>query len=316
MACPKGGTRVSFFSAGIMLMNRSHLQVAASAFLFGLVPMVVKASSLSSVQLSVGRLFFAAMTLAMWRAFESIRSGVAKSKSDPPQPSSSHSQRLTFLFFGVLHGLTILASFAAIKLISTAVAALLLFAGSVYLAGLSILFLREPAEPLTLFALIFSVVGVVTLCWPAGGQTHGHFVGYMLGTLSGVLMAGVFLLGKYLVRRHDRTEMALVQQLIALPLVAPLLFFEPPFVWNWKNLGALAVLGIVCTAVPCLLLYTALRHTSGQKVGVLLMLELATPVLLSPFVFGEVPTLREMLGTAMVSTACVMALVKRVSWRW
>jgi drug/metabolite transporter (DMT)-like permease len=278
-------------------------QIATAALLFGLVPLLVKSSTLSDIQLAVGRVAIAGVLLAGWRlAQRSRRASLYRCWRAAP---------LRYSALGALHGTTILSSFYAIKTINAAVAATLLYAGAVYLVPLSLLVLRERVEAGALTSLLVSLLGVGVLCGHDLSEAGRANLGTISGALSGLSMGAVFLLAKVLARTEERLTMATMQQLVALPLLLPLVLLQPDGLPRLDQLPLLLALGTLCTALPFVLLFGAMRQASGQRVGVLLLLELATPIVLGPPLLGEVPSLHEGLGGGLICVGCTLAALLR-----
>ncbi len=112
-------------------------------------------------------------------------------------------------------------------------------------------------------------------------------------------MALVYLFGKILSRHHDRLTMAAMQNIFALPLIFPIMLFST-FTLSPANILTLIFLGIICTAIPFLLIFDGIKRVPGQKLGVLLMLEPLTPIILSFILLQEFPNLTEGIGGLLV----------------
>jgi drug/metabolite transporter (DMT)-like permease len=157
--------------------------------------------------------------------------------------------------------------------------------------------LKEKIETVTIASLIISIFGLFLIFYTP--DAIANFWGYLSGFLAGFFMSIVLIIGKILSKKYDQMTMTFFQNIIALPLMLPLLFFAE-FDWSFVNLSTLVVLGILCTGIAFLLLYSGMKKVKSQKVGILLLLEVVTPIFLVFVVFQEIPSLREIIGGMMI----------------
>ncbi len=274
--------------------NKAIFEISIAAILFGLIPIIVKFSEIDSYVLAFGRIIFASIFLFIWIS-------LSKTKVQPIKKD-----KLLFFLFGLFHALIILFFFIAIKLINTAIAVLLLYSGAIYLVVLSAIFLREKIEKITYISLIVSFIGLFLIFYTPDLKLN--FLGYLAGFSAGFFMSLVFLIGKKLTKSYDRMSMTFFQNLIALPLMLPLLFFAK-FNWKFINLFTLIILGVFCTAIAFLLLYSGMKRVKGQKVGLLLLLEVVTPIILAFVFFREIPQLREIFGGILILIGFILLII-------
>ncbi len=270
------------------------LEISVAAALFGAIPLIVKASSLDALSLSFGRILFATIALAGYVLFwKKVKNPLRK---DP----------VLTIVFGLLHALIIVTSFIAVKLIPISIAILLVWAGVIYLVPMAAFFLGEKITKSTIIATFLALSGLITLFFNI--PSSASFWGYVSGAVSGICMAVVYIIGKILSHRHDRVSLTFYQNLIALPVLLPLIPFIPQ-IPSSPDIGVTLLLGVVCTAIPFILLYSGMRKVSGQTVGFILLLEILFPLVLSFLIFKEVPALREAVGGLLILAAFVMVAV-------
>jgi len=221
---------------------------------------------------------------------------------------SIRKNKLSFFLFSLFHVLIVISFFIAIKLINLAVAVLLLYAGSIYLVILSSIFLKEKIEKITIFSLIISFLGIFTIFYSS--EIILNLWGYLAGFFSGLFMAITLLIGKVLSKNYDKLSMTYYQNIIALPLILPLLFFIN-FNLTFNDVFILILLGSVCTALAFLLLYSGIKKVKGQKIGILLLLELVTPLFLAFILFKEIPSVREIIGGILILIGFILIALIR-----
>jgi drug/metabolite transporter (DMT)-like permease len=276
--------------------KKGIFEITLAAVLFGIIPIIVKFSNLDIYTLSFGRIFFAALSLLIFVMF-------FKTKLQ-----SIRKNKLSFFLFSLFHVLIVISFFIAIKLINLAVAVLLLYAGSIYLVILSSIFLKEKIEKITIFSLIISFLGIFTIFYSS--EIILNLWGYLAGFFSGLFMAITLLIGKVLSKNYDKLSMTYYQNIIALPLILPLLFFIN-FNLTFNDVFILILLGSVCTALAFLLLYSGIKKVKGQKIGILLLLELVTPLFLAFILFKEIPSVREIIGGILILIGFILIALIR-----
>ncbi len=275
-------------------LHKGILEISFAAILFGLIPIIVKFSSLDIYSLSLGRIIFATLFLAFWIFFTKTKIQSVKQNKG------------LFFLFGLFHALIIICFFISIKLISTPIAVLLLYAGAIYLVILSKIFLKEKIEKITIFSLVISFVGLFLIFYTP--ELKNNLFGYLAGFFAGLFMAFVYLIGKILSKKYDPISITFVQNLIALPLMLPLLFLAE-FSGTFSGFFTLILLGIFCTAIAFLLLYSGMKKVKGQKVGILLLLEVLTPLILAFCLFNEIPLLREIVGGILIFIGFILLIL-------
>ena len=273
---------------------RGIIQITFAAILFGIIPLIVKLSGVNSYILSATRIIIAALIFSVWFF-------VGKMKFP-----SLKKDKLKLFIFGILHAGSIFFSFFAIKTINVAIASVLIYAGTIYLVVLSAIFLKEKINLTTIFAVSLCFIGIIFIFWNVfSSRFNGNLLGYLAGFFAGVFMAIVYLTGKILSKDYSGSSMTLLQNLIALPFVIPLLFVGS-FVFSFENIFVILFLGIFCTAVPFFLLYSGMKNVKGQKVGIILTLELIIPVILSFAVLSEIPSPLEIIGGVLILVGYVL----------
>lgn len=272
------------------------LPILAATFLLGLIPIIVKSSALDGLILALGRVSFAVLSLPILKFF-------AKMKLCKFSENKFH-----LTLFGFFHAFTIFYYFLAIKLISTAMAVLLLWAGAIYLVVLSRLFHKVKIEKKEGLSLSISIIGLIWILCTA--DLASNWQGYLAGFLAGFLMAWVFLIGDIVRKEYDQFSMIFYQNMIALPMMSLLMILfmlhsqftiAIPSTDVSTDVLFLVVLGVICTTVSFYLLYSGMKKLNGgQNLGFLLSIEIALPIVLASIKFDEIPTCNEAIGGALI----------------
>lgn len=285
--------------------HRAVLEITAAAVLVGLIPIIVKVSTLDFYTLALGRVFFAALSLLVGATLSRWV------KSEEITLCSFRENWLHLSLFGIFHALAIIFYFITIKLTTAAVAALLLYLGTVYLVPLSRIFLKEPIERKTLLSLAPSFSGLLLILNP--GQWGSNWWGYLAGIFTGLSVALIFLLGKIITEKCKGFSMAFYQNvialpvvLVALPLVLPLISFSSLTV---ANIFWLIFLGVFCTAVAFILLYSGMQKIRVLKVGILYLLSVFFSVLFAFALLKESLEIHEWIGAVLIIIGSVLIIL-------
>ena len=92
-----------------------------------------------------------------------------------------------------------------------------------------------------------------------------------------------------------------------------MIFEGAPPALDGAALGGFAYVGLVATALAFTAWFTGLRHLSAATVGLIGLLNPVTGVLLGVLVSGEVLTLRQVLGLALVLLGIALSRPRRGS---
>jgi drug/metabolite transporter (DMT)-like permease len=164
--------------------------------------------------------------------------------------------------------------------------------------------LRHRLATRTWVAIALAGAGIA---WMYGQQVQAGDPRFLLGTAValGVPVAAAinWTLLQHLKGRDDAPDMlgavligAVLSALLALPLSFPLTATP-------RDIGLLAVLGVVQLAIPCLMAVAAARVLSGPEISLLALLEVVFGVLWAWLGAGEAPSLAVLGGGALVLAA-------------
>ena len=200
--------------------------------------------------------------------------------------------------------------FETIKRSSVAVAVLMVYTAPIFLAALAPLFLPERRSRVALAALVPAAAGLVliALAGAEGGESVEP-VAVALGLAAAATYAALVIATKRLTFTLEPATIAFWNYAVAAVVLAPFLLGVPRVLPDGAEIGWVALLGVVFTAVSGLLYIWLLRRVTAQAIGILAYLEPVTAALLAWAVLDEPLTAAVLVGGALVVAAGVLVVV-------
>ena len=176
-------------------------------------------------------------------------------------------------------------------------------------------FIGHRIAPRTWFAIAVAGVGIA---WMYGSQVNlDGGLGQFAGTLVALLVPMAAAVNWTVVQRSqaqgekiDLVPAVLVGAAISSLVTLPLAF---PFAATGRDLGLLALLGLVQLAIPCVLSVICARVLKAPEMALLALLEIIFGILLAWLGAGEVPAASVLSGGLLVIGALVLNEV--MGWR-
>lgn len=278
--------------------NTGLLEVFFASLLFGLLPIVVRfGGNLGPYNLSFFRVVVAAICVYLFIIF---------SRNLKLAPFKYERGKL--LLFGILHGFTILGYFLAIQYLTVASAVLLLYSSSVWIVVFSYFILKEKITKRTFIALVLAFIGIILVVSPQNFFLTESLIGSLGGFAAGIGMGLVYTLSKTF-KKYDKVSLTFWQNLIAIPFVLPLIFFDFPK-FSFVDMWIVLLLGSLFTAVPFILIYKGFGKINAQKGSIVIMLDIVFSIIFAWILFKEVPTLMAMLGGALIIVGTYIVTTK------
>lgn len=198
------------------------------------------------------------------------------------------------LWAGVLVTLHWLCFYGSIKLANASVAATCIALAPVFLSIAEPLLSRKPFIARELLVAVISIPGVVLV---VGGIPSAMLGGFVLGTLSALLVALFSILNKRLAMGVPALSLTAIEMSAGALLLGLLIPVWPALgaTFDWpgqRDLFWLLVLALACTLLPFALAIVALRKLSAFSAQLAVNLEPVYAILLAVVFFGEGEQLR------------------------
>ena len=266
-----------------------------SVMLFGLSAVLGQFVNLPAVTIAGGRVVCSSLALLIF-SLAAKRDLRLRSKKDYG----------IALFTGGVLAVHWTTFFLAIKSSSVAIGTIAFSTFPLFLTFLEPLFFREKLRATSLVSALFLLFGV-WITDPSFSLESSAAVGMVLGLVSGLSYAVMSLFNRYLSAHYSGTTICIYEQGTAAILLFPTLFLGSNQ-WTTSNLLGIMAIGLVCTAVAHTLYVAALHSVKAQTAGIVSGMETVYSVLIAFLFLGEIPSIRELaggaviLGTAMFST--------------
>jgi drug/metabolite transporter (DMT)-like permease len=150
-------------------------------------------------------------------------------------------------------------------------------------------------------------LGIMVYPSPFGGRV---FSGVLWGTLSGFTFAILSLLNRKWVQAYPPVVIAFYQNAVAALLLLPMLAWSDVRI-NAGQLGLLALLGVVCTALSHALFIRGLTHVRAQLASVIAGLEPVYGIGFAYFLLHEIPSAHTLVGGGVILMTTALAMAHR-----
>lgn len=265
------------------------------ALMFGLTGVFGKLASAAPAIIVFGRAFFAVLALSLFARL---------ARNHRWQPLQVRDWR-RLLLSGLLLAGHWVSFFIAVKVAGVAVATLGFASFPAFTVLLEGLIFRERIRVNEILLVVLVSVGLV-LVTPDFDLASRATGGLLWAVLSGLLFSLLSLANRAGSGRIPAVQAALCQNLVVaaclLPWAAPGLAQVPTLDWLWIGL-----LGVFCTAVAHSLFVASLAVIKARTAAVVFALEPVYGITAAWLLFGENPTLRMLLGGALIILAIVVS---------
>ncbi|MCX7650820.1 MAG: DMT family transporter [Flavobacteriales bacterium] len=259
-----------------------------AVFLWGFTAILGRLISFGALPLVWHRLWITALVLLLFRK---TRQGL---------------RQLSFKAWKIFGGIGLVVTahwicfYGAIKLANASVALVALSTGPLFASAFEPLIFRSRFKMAQVLTGLISVLGLTLIFRevPAVG------LGLAVGVVAALLSALFSTLNKKYLGAHSATAVTWVELTAGWLALTPCMVMEESAVWWPQGLDFLwvALLGIVCTALPFIISLQVLRHISAFTANLAVNLEPVYGLLLAALVFKEHTTLNALfyLGSGII----------------
>jgi len=281
---------------------RGYAEIGGASLVLGTSGALLQISSMPATLLLVLRMVLAGLVLG---PLVLLTGGLAEVRG------SGHFWRLVLIGFTV--SAELLFYFAAIRLANVTIGIALEYMAPVYIALVAPWVLHTRRERSDMVAVAVAVAGMALIVVPTlslAGSSH-MTAGVVCGTVAGACYATALLLMKGTGGTIRGVTFTLAFCICTVLLITPLAVWQTAashYRFTWGDLGIVAVMGLVYTAL-CFSVFTdGLRFVPVEQAGILGYLEPVTAPVWALLLVGEHPPLSTWLGGALIIAAGAFAI--------
>jgi drug/metabolite transporter (DMT)-like permease len=200
-------------------------------------------------------------------------------------------------------------SLEAMKLSSVAVAVLATYTSPIFLALLAPFFLPERLSRAVLFSLPIALGGLALIAFDSNGSGHIKPLAIAVGVGGAFVLAILVIIQKHIVHEVNPIGLSFWIDVFALVSLAAVLPFSGRVLPSASELGFLAIVGVIFTALSGLIWLTLLRHVTAQAMGFLSYIEPVSASLLAWLILGQRLGPAVAIGGAMVLVAGLIVIL-------
>lgn len=274
--------------------QRALIYMHIAALLFGLTGIFGKLASAAPDVIVLGRALFAVLALLLFARFyrRSMLHGLNRRRL------------IQLAISGVLLGAHWLTFFHAIDLSGVGIATLGFASFPAFVELLEWLLWREVPSRMDLLKVGLVCVGLI-LVPPSFDLQQSGAEGLLWALVSGLCFAAVSVGNRLTSGKLHPVQIACWQNVVIvmclLPISSKALLQIPPLDWLWIGL-----LGTLCTGVAHGLFVTSLTVLKARVASLFFALEPVYGILFAWYLFGEEPSLRMLLGGALIVSALLL----------
>lgn len=219
----------------------------------------------------------------------------------------------------VLQGFFIITAsvfyFYTLRYLTAGLTNVIFFTHPVIVAFLAILIYKEKISVKLILGLITALVGIFFISGIGSGNEHFQWTGLLLGTGASVNYALYTLIGQRTAHQTDTMKLTSTLSLISVILLCIVFHDQLPSLLdlNIKQIGVGALIGLLATALAVTFLMRGIALIGASRASLISISEPAITLLIAYLVLGEVLSLREFLGSALVCLSIFFSVYSKSS---
>lgn len=220
-----------------------------------------------------------------------------------------------WLLSGAFFGLHMVFYFYAIQASTVAIAFIALFTYPFVTTLLEPFFFRQRLDIFNLFSAILITTGIIVMT-PSLDLKNNTTLGVVLGVIAATLLALRNLMSKqYMQGRQTSGSVIMYYQLIiSVVVIAPALFFVNLH-FKLPDLGYIALLGIVTTAIGHTIFITKIRYFKASTQSIISGLQPIYGIIWAVLIIGEKLPVQTIIGGTLIICTVIIESIKQVMQR-
>lgn len=276
--------------------RKSVLMLHAAVMLFGLSAVLGRWISVPAVCVAGGRVVCSTLVLLILCRWKKI-----------PTRLNSFRDGCFAVIAGVVLAVHWTTFFMAVQTASVAVGTITFSTFPLFVTFLEPVIFRERLRASSLLCACVLIAGVL-ITVPEFAVENETTLGILWGLVSSFSYAILVLFNRDLSAKYAAQTVCLYEQGTAAVVLLPFLFLTNAS-WSVQDLGGIALLGVVCTALAHGLYVAAQKRVKAQTAGIISGMETVYGILYAMLLLGEIPTPREWIGGGVILAAAIFASI-------
>jgi len=277
--------------------NKNILYLHIAVMLFGLAGVVAQFVEVSAVMVALGRVVCSSLLLLV----------IALVKKDSLRLASKKDVFLIILTGAVMaaHWTTF---FQSIQVSTVAIGTITFSTFPLFLTFLEPIIFHEKIRRQSIFCAVILFIGVLVTI-PEFSMANHTTIGIIWGMVCSLTYAILTLANRYFSSRYAARTICLYEQGAATMFLLPALFLVDT-TWRASDLAGVAFVGFICTAFAHSLYVTAQKSVKAQTAGIISGMETVYGIVYALLFLGEIPSIRELIGGAIILSVAMYSSLK------
>ena len=282
------------------MRRRAFLSVNIAVLLFGMAGLFARWIHLPAIGITFGRVLFSSAALGIYLLVrrQSFR-------------TENRKDLILMILAGAVLALHWWSFLESIQLSTVAVGTITFASFPLFVTFLEPLAFRRKLRGGDVITAVVILIGVLITVPEFSPENH-MFVGILTGMISALSYAVLTIMNKGFSEKYGGTLTAFYEQATAATVLLPFVIgagLQP----SASDLALLLFLGVVTTALAHTLFIAGLKAIPAQLAGVFSSLETVYGILFALVLLGEIPSVRELAGAAVIVGAVAAAQNKELA---
>lgn len=272
------------------------LYLNVAVLLFGFAGLFGKWIHLPSLGITFGRVLISSVSLGLYMLLTKQSFAV-----------DSRKDLLLLILGGAVLSLHWWAVFESIRISSVAIGCITFSTFPLFITFSEPVFSHEKLKWQNVILALIIMIGLI-ITVPEFSLDNHTFRGILIGMISPIAYTFLTIINKTFSIRYTGTKISFYEQGAAVLFLLPFVFglhIHP----TWKDFGLLIVFGTLTTAFAHTLFISCLKEVPARLAGVCSSMETVYGILFALLFLGEVPTVREVIGAAIILGAVIYAQI-------
>ena len=195
--------------------------------------------------------------------------------------------------------------FHSIQISTVAIGAITFSTFPLFITFIEPFVFREKSKLSSIIRALIVLIGV-TITIPEFSLNNQTTLGIFWGMVSSFTYAIATMANRYFSKKYPSRTVCIYEQGTAATVLLPSFFFVEA-VWRVQDIISIIIVGCVCTAFAYSFYITAQRRVRAQTAGIISGMETVYGIFFAFLLLGEIPTIRELVGGAIILSAALIA---------